>query len=114
MLVVRVMLVRVYENLNYVDRFSKNPQISKFHENPSSGSRTVPRGQVNMAKLIVAYRIFANALKEGALLLIKRGGFALILSRQHVRIKDCCYLREETFVRHLVHGAEDFVGTDVF
>jgi len=66
-----------------------------------------------MAKLTVAYRIFANAPKKGALLIIKRGGFAPILFRQHVRIKDCCYLREETFVRKLVNGAENFVGTDV-
>lgn len=56
---------------------------------------------------------FCDALEKSVLLIIKRGGFALILSRQHVRIKDCCYLREATFVRQLLHGAENFVGTGV-
>jgi hypothetical protein len=35
----------------------------KFHQNPSSGSRFVPRGQTDM-KLIVAFRNFANAPKR--------------------------------------------------
>ena len=56
---------------------------------------------------------FCDALKRSALLIIKRGGFALILSRQHVRIEDCCYLTEATFVRQLLHGAANFVGTGV-
>jgi len=29
-------------NLNFLDRFSKNPQISNFRENPSIGNRVVP------------------------------------------------------------------------
>ena len=40
----------------------------KFHENPSSGSRVVPYGQtdgrIDMMKLTVAFRNFANAPKE--------------------------------------------------
>ena len=32
----------------------------KFHQNPSIGSRVVPRGQTDM-KLIVAFRNFTNA-----------------------------------------------------
>jgi hypothetical protein len=39
----------------------------KFHENPSSGSRVVPRGradgQTDMTRLIVAFRNFATAPK---------------------------------------------------
>jgi hypothetical protein len=40
----------------------------KFHENPSSGSRVFfmrPDGQADMTKLIVAFRNFANAPKNG-------------------------------------------------
>jgi len=33
------------ENLNFLDRFSKYNQTSKFYDNPSSGSRVVPCGQ---------------------------------------------------------------------
>jgi len=44
--------------------FEKYSKI-KFRENPSSGSRVVPCGQTDirtdMAKLIVAFRNFANA-----------------------------------------------------
>jgi hypothetical protein len=41
----------------------------KFYENPSSGSRVVPCGrtdrQRDMTEMIVAFRIFAYALKTG-------------------------------------------------
>jgi hypothetical protein len=42
---------------------------TKFHENPSSGSRVVSCGRTDrrttdMSKLIVAFRTFANALKN--------------------------------------------------
>jgi hypothetical protein len=44
----------------------------KFHENPCSGSRVVPRGQTDgqtdMSNLTVAFRNFANALKNCVLL----------------------------------------------
>jgi len=51
--------------------FEKYPN-TKFHENPSSGSRVVPcgwadgriDGQTEMTKLIVAFRNFANAPKN--------------------------------------------------
>ena len=36
----------------------------KFNKNPSSGSRVVPCGQMDMTKLIVAFRNFANAPKN--------------------------------------------------
>jgi len=41
----------------------KNPNV-KFHENPSSESRIVPCGQIGMENEIVAFRNFANALKD--------------------------------------------------
>ena len=37
----------------------------KFYQNPFIGSRVVPGGQTDMAKLIVAFRNFANAPKNG-------------------------------------------------
>jgi hypothetical protein len=39
----------------------------KFYGNPSSGSRVVPCGRTDMPKLIVAFRNFANAPKNGRL-----------------------------------------------
>ena len=40
----------------------------KFHQNPSSGSRAVPRGETgrrtDMTELIVAFQDFANAPKN--------------------------------------------------
>jgi hypothetical protein len=36
----------------------------KFHQNPSNGSRVVPCGPIDMTKLIVAFRNFANAPKQ--------------------------------------------------
>ena len=44
---VHVILVILKWNLNFLDKFSKNPQISNFHENPSSGSRVVPYGRTD-------------------------------------------------------------------
>jgi hypothetical protein len=41
---------------------------NRFHQNPSSGSRVFPRGQTDGRtdmKLIVAFRNFANAPKNG-------------------------------------------------
>jgi len=43
--------------------FDKYPYI-KFHENPSSRSRTVLCGQTGLPKLIVDFRNFANAPKN--------------------------------------------------
>jgi hypothetical protein len=37
----------------------------KFNENPSSGSRVVPCGQLDMTNLTVAFHYFANAPKHG-------------------------------------------------
>jgi hypothetical protein len=46
-------------------KFFEESSSSKFHENPSSGSRVVPReqtdGRTEMAKVIVAFRNFAKA-----------------------------------------------------
>jgi len=45
--------------------FEKSPNI-KFHENPSCGSRVVPRRLTNMTKPIGAFCNFANAPKEAS------------------------------------------------
>ena len=37
---------------------------TKFHENPSTGSRVVPWGQTDMTKLIAAFRNFVQAIKS--------------------------------------------------
>jgi hypothetical protein len=59
-------LVRFYRNLNFLDRFSKKYLHTKFHENPFSGSRVVSCGRSDgLTELIVAFRNFANACKNG-------------------------------------------------
>jgi len=37
---------------------------TKFHDNPSAGSRVVPCGPTNMTKIIVAFRYFADMPKK--------------------------------------------------
>jgi len=39
--------VTLVENFNFLDIFSKNPQISKLMKIPTSGSRVVPCGQTD-------------------------------------------------------------------
>ena len=50
-----VILVRISWNLNFLNRFSKNRQISNFTQNPSNGSRVVPCGRTDTTKLQVAF-----------------------------------------------------------
>jgi len=58
--------------LNFLDRFSKNPQNIKFYDIMSTGNRVVPcgrtdgrtDGQADMTKLVATFRIFVNALNE--------------------------------------------------
>jgi len=56
--------------LEFSQHILEKCSIIKFHENPSSGSRVVPRvqtdGRTEMTKLIVAFRNFANAPKNGS------------------------------------------------
>ena len=47
--------------LEFSRQIFDNYSNTRFHENPSSGSRAVPCGLTDMAKLTVAFRIFANA-----------------------------------------------------
>ena len=53
---------------DFLDRYSKNAQIIKFRETPSSVSRVVPCGQsdgrTDVTKLTVAFRDFVNAPKN--------------------------------------------------
>jgi len=51
--------------LIYSDKFSKNFSNISFHENMSSKSRVVPCGRTDMTKLLVVFRNFQNAPKEG-------------------------------------------------
>jgi hypothetical protein len=65
---VPVILARFQWNLNFLrQNFEKKNSITKFHENPSTGSRVVPCGQTDgptdMTKLI-AFRNFAKASKN--------------------------------------------------
>jgi hypothetical protein len=58
--------------LEFLERFSKKVQLLVFCQNPSSGSRVVPSiwtkiptdGQMDMTKLLIALRNFANAPKN--------------------------------------------------
>jgi hypothetical protein len=68
-----VLLVRFISkwNLNFIYRISENTPNTKFHQNPSSGSRVFPcgrtdktAGQAHMTKLAVALGNFANAPKN--------------------------------------------------
>jgi hypothetical protein len=51
------------ETWDFLDRFSKNPQISNLTENPSSRSRVFTFWQTEMTKLTDALRSSANAPK---------------------------------------------------
>jgi hypothetical protein len=63
-------LVRLQWHLNLLDRVWK----TKFHENPSSGSRVVPwrrtDGQTDVMKLTVAFHNSANVPNNSGILLI--------------------------------------------
>jgi hypothetical protein len=61
---VPVILATFLWNLNFLKRFWKKNPNSKFHENPSSGSRVVPCGQTDKTKPIVTFRSFANEPKK--------------------------------------------------
>ena len=64
--------------------FEKSSDI-KFHENPSSGSRVVPFGRMDirrdMTKLIVAFRNFANAPENWEQVGIDIGGATVLVPR---------------------------------
>ena len=66
-------LVRVSGKLNLLDSFSEKNSNIKYHENPSSGSRVVPYGKTygrtDMTNVTVAFSSFANAPKNGCLVI---------------------------------------------
>jgi hypothetical protein len=68
---VSVILVRLQRNFNFLDIFSKKCFNTKFNENPSSGSRGVPRGRqggrTDMTKLMFVFAILRTRLKERCL-----------------------------------------------
>ena len=50
--------------LEFYQQFFKKYSNTKFHENPSSGSRVVPWGRTDIMNLIVAFCNFAKAPKD--------------------------------------------------
>ena len=62
---VRVILVRFKWHLNFLDRFSKNTQISNFIKIRPVGAELIHAdGQTDMTKLTVAFQKFASAPKN--------------------------------------------------
>jgi hypothetical protein len=66
----------------------------KFHENPSSGNRVVPRvqtdGWTDMTKLIFAFRNFANALEKEMMLSITQKRNLRLLGQMLFSYRNCC------------------------
>jgi len=58
--------------------FKQKIRQTKFHENPSNGSRVFPCGQRDIAKLIVAFCNFAKAPKTLSVLHHLRGFVAIV------------------------------------
>ena len=50
--------------LKFYRRSSEKSSWTRFHQNSSSGSRTVPCGQTDIRKLTVVFRSFLNAPKS--------------------------------------------------
>jgi hypothetical protein len=61
---------RISMKLEFSRHIFEKVSNTKFHQNPSSGSRVIPcgrrqtDGRTNMTKLMVAFRYFANAPKN--------------------------------------------------
>ena len=60
---VPVIVIRFYSNLNFLDRFFDKYSNIKFHENPFSGSRVIPRGRTDRRNeaITVAFRKIAKS-----------------------------------------------------
>jgi hypothetical protein len=54
---------RFLMKLEFSQQIFEESSNIKFHDNSSNGNRVVPCGQTDIAKLIVAFRNFSNALK---------------------------------------------------
>jgi hypothetical protein len=50
--------------LGFSQKTFEKSSNSRFHENPSSGSRDIPYGQTDSKKLIVTFRTFTSATKN--------------------------------------------------
>ena len=61
---VPVIFVGFWLNLKFSRQIFEVVSNIKFHQNPSSWNRVVPREQMDMRKVIVAFRNFANAPKN--------------------------------------------------
>jgi hypothetical protein len=62
---VPVILVRAWQKLNFLDKFSKNTHILNFMKIRPVGAELLNAdGQTDITKLIVAFRNFANVPKK--------------------------------------------------
>jgi hypothetical protein len=53
--------------LEFTQQISEKGLNIKFNQNPSGGSQVVPHGQIDIMKLTLPSRNFANTPKKGAL-----------------------------------------------
>jgi hypothetical protein len=86
---VQFMLVTFYQIWNFSTDFRKTLNM-KFHENPSSGCRDVPRGRTDgwtdMTKLIGAFRNIANAPRKTRVwvLFLRRSDGRVLVTEPHI------------------------------
>jgi hypothetical protein len=62
---IKYQFLHILNKLEYSRQIFENTQISNFIKNPPSGGGVVPRGRTDMTKLLVAFRNFGNARKNG-------------------------------------------------
>jgi len=66
-----LLLSNFHKTWNFLDRFSFNTQISKFHKNPSSGNRIFPYGRTDGQKGMTKLKNLRTRLKTNQLMIPK-------------------------------------------